>query len=127
MAAVRGRWSKGLAAHPDEVVFAHQPLNPLGIYNHARTPEQGRDPAVVIEPVAQAEQLDMARQFDIGFARGAGLEAAIITRAGNACELAEMLNLHFAGVRCSHGFDDFRETRAIEPCRSAASKARTAL
>ncbi|MET4359238.1 hypothetical protein ABIC08_009215, partial [Bradyrhizobium sp. RT9b] len=27
----------------------------------------------------------------------------------------------------NHGFDDFRETRTIEHCRSAASKARKAL
>jgi hypothetical protein len=65
----------------------------------------------------------MARQFHIGFARGTGLEAAIITRPGNAGELAQMLNVNFAGVRRSHDFDDFREAGAIEPCRSAASKA----
>ena len=69
----------------------------------------------------------MARQFYIGFPWGAGLEAAIITRPGNAGELAEMLNVNFADVGCSHDFDDFRETGAIEPCRSAASKARKAL
>ena len=69
----------------------------------------------------------MARQLDIGFARGTGLEAAIIARPGDAGELAEMLNVNFAGVRCRHDFDDFRETGAIEPCRSAASKARKAL
>jgi len=69
----------------------------------------------------------MARQFDIGFARGTGLEAAIIARPGDAGELAEMLNVNFASVRCRHDFDDFRETGAIEPCRSAASKARKAL
>ena len=69
----------------------------------------------------------MARQFYIGFARSTGLEAAIIIRPGNAGELAEMLNVNFAYVRCSHDFDDFRETGAIEPCRSAASKARKAL
>ena len=127
MAAVRGGRSKRLAAHGDEVILTHKPLNPLGIYNHARTPEHGCDAPVAIEPVAQAEQLDMACQLDVGFARGTGLEAAIIARAGNARELAEMLNVDFAGVRCSHGFDDFRETGAIEPCRSAASKARKAL
>jgi hypothetical protein len=66
----------------------------------------------------------MARQLYIGFARGTSLEAAIITRSRNPGELAEMLN---ADVRCSHDFDDFRETGAIEPCRSAASKARKAL
>jgi hypothetical protein len=63
----------------------------------------------------------------IGFAWGTGLEAAIITRAGNAGEFAEMLNVNFAEARCDHGFDDFREAGAIEPCRSAASKARKAL
>jgi hypothetical protein len=41
--------------------------------------------------------------------------------------LAEMLNVNFAGVRCGHGFDDFREAAAIEPCRSTAPKARKAL
>jgi hypothetical protein len=55
VAAVRGGWAKRLAAHRDEVVLVHKPLNPLGIYNHARTPEHGRDTAVAIEPVAQAE------------------------------------------------------------------------
>ena len=69
----------------------------------------------------------MARQFYVGFARGTRFEAAIITRPGNAGEVAEMLNVSFTGVRCSHDFDDFRETGAIEPCRSAASKARKAL
>jgi hypothetical protein len=69
----------------------------------------------------------MARQLYIGFARGTSLEAAIITRSRNPGELAEMLNVNFADVRCSHDFDDFRETGAIEPCRSAASKARKAL
>ena len=69
----------------------------------------------------------MARQLDIGFARGTGLEAPIIARPGNAGELAEMLNVDCAGVRCHHDFDDFREPGAIEPCRSAASKARKAL
>jgi len=127
VAAVRSGWSKRLAAHRDEVVLVHKPLNPLGIYYHARTPEHGGDAPVAIEPVAQAEQLDMACQLDISFARGTGLEAAIITRPGHAGEFAEMLNVNFAGVRCSHGFDDFRETGAIEPCRSAASKARKAL
>jgi hypothetical protein len=69
----------------------------------------------------------MARQFDIGFTRGTGLDAATITRPGDTGELAEMLNVNFAGVRCRYDFDDFRETGAIEPCRSAASKARKAL
>src|SRR5258708_5179517 len=55
VAAVRGGWSKRPAAHRDEVILAHKPLNPLGIYYHARTPEQGRDPAVAIESVTQAE------------------------------------------------------------------------
>ena len=63
----------------------------------------------------------------LGLAPGTGIEAAIITRAGNARELAEMLNVDLAGVRFRHGFDDFREAGAIEPCRSAASKARKAL
>ena len=71
--------------------------------------------------------MDMACQLYIGFARGTGLEAAIIARPGNAGELAEMLNVNFADVRCSHDFDDFREAGTIEPCRSAASKARKAL
>lgn len=105
----------------------HKPLNPLGIYNHARAPQHGGDAPIAIEPVAQAEQLDMACQLNIGFARGTGLEAAIIARPGDAGELAEMLNVNFAGVRCRHDFDDFRETGAIEPCRSAPSKARKAL
>jgi hypothetical protein len=70
--------------------------------------------------------LNMAGQLHVGFARGTGLEAAVITRPGNACELAEMLNVDFAGIRCSHDFDDFREAGAVEPCRSAASKARKA-
>ena len=69
----------------------------------------------------------MARQLDIGFARGTGLEAAIVTRPGNAGELAKMLNVNFDGISCRHRFDDFREPGAIEPCRSAASKARKAL
>ena len=69
----------------------------------------------------------MACQLDVGLARGTGIEAAIITRAGNARELAEMLNVDLAGVKSSHDFDDFREAGAIEPCRSAASKARKAL
>ncbi len=69
----------------------------------------------------------MARQFHIGLAWGAGLEAAIITRPGHAGELAQMLNVNLAGVGCNHGFDDFAKTGAIEPCRSAASKARKAL
>ena len=77
--------------------------------------------------MAQAEQLDMACQLGIGFARGMSFEPAIITRAGNAGEFAEMLNVNFADARCDHGFDDFREAGAIEPCRSAASKARKAL
>src|SRR5438046_10331444 len=68
----------------------------------------------------------MACQFDIGFARGTGLEAAIVTRPGNACELAKVLNVDHAGAGCNHGFDDFREARTIEPCRSAASKPRKA-
>jgi hypothetical protein len=38
-----------------------------------------------------------------------------------------MLNVDLVGVGCRHGFDDFREAGAIEPCRSAASKARKAL
>ena len=118
---------KRFAAHGNEVILAHKSLNPLGIYNHAGASEHGRDAPVAIESVAQAQQLDMACQLYIGFARGTGLEAAIITRPGHAGELAEMLNVDFAGVRCSHGFDDFRETGAIEPCRSAASKARKAL
>ena len=69
----------------------------------------------------------MACQLDVGLARGTGIKTAIITRAGNAGELAEMLNVDLAGVGCSHDFDDFREAGAIEPCRSAASKARKAL
>ena len=55
VAAVRGGWCKRLPAHRDEVIFVHKPLNPFGIYNHARTPEQCRDTAIAIEPVAQAE------------------------------------------------------------------------
>jgi hypothetical protein len=58
---------------------------------------------------------------------GTDLEAAIVTRPGNAGELAEMLNVNSAGVRCRHGFDNFREAGAIEPCRSAVFKARKAL
>ena len=69
----------------------------------------------------------MACQLDIGFARGVNFVAAIITRAGNPGELAEVLNIDLTGVRCGHGFDDFREAGAIEPCRFAASKARKAL
>jgi hypothetical protein len=38
-----------------------------------------------------------------------------------------MLNINFADAGCDHGFDDFREAGAMEPCRSAASKARKAL
>lgn len=76
--------------------------------------------------MAQAEPLDLACQLHVGFAGGMGLEAAIITRAGYAGELAEMLNVDLAGIGCGHGFDDFREAGAIEPCRSAASKARKA-
>src|SRR5260370_24850679 len=98
MTAVRGGWSKSLAAHRDQVVLAHKPLNPLGICNQAREPEQRRDAVVAIELVAQAEQLDMVGQLDIGFARSTGLEAAIIARAGNAGEFAEMLNVDLAGV-----------------------------
>src|SRR5260370_4087380 len=55
----------------------------------------------------------MSRQCYIGFARGTSLEATIITRPGNAGELEEMSNVNFAAVRCSHDFDDFRETGAI--------------
>jgi hypothetical protein len=124
---VRGGWCERFAAHGDEVIPAHKPLNPLGIYNHAGASEHGRDAPVAIESVAQAEQLDMAGQLYIGFTRGTGLEAAIITCPGNAGELAEMLNVNFADVRCSRDFDDLRETGAIELCRSAASKARKAL
>jgi hypothetical protein len=118
--------AKRLAAQGDEVVFAHKPLNPLCIYNHAGTSEHDRDAPIAVEFVAQAEQLDLACQFDIRLARGTGLEAAIVARAGNACELAEVLNVDLAGVGYGYRSDDFRETRAIEPCRSAASKARKA-
>ncbi|MDQ2080642.1 hypothetical protein RA307_10650 [Xanthobacteraceae bacterium Astr-EGSB] len=47
--------------------------------------EHGSDAPIAIEFVAQAEQLDMACQFDIGFAQDANLEPAIIAGAGNAC------------------------------------------
>jgi hypothetical protein len=57
----------------------------------------------------------MACQLYVGFARGTRLEPAIVTRPGNACELAEMLNVNFA-VSYNHGFDDFREAGTIEPC-----------
>jgi hypothetical protein len=96
VAAVRGGWRKRLAAHGDEAVLTHKPLDALGVYNDPRTPKLGRDAPVAIESVTQAEQLDMARQFDVGFAWGADLEAAVVTRARKACELAEMLNVNFA-------------------------------
>jgi len=56
--------------------------------------------------------------------RFASTPEAIAQRMG---ELAEVLNIDLTGVRCGHGFDDFREAGAIEPCRFAASKARKAL
>ena len=52
VAAVRGGWGKRLAAHRDEVVLVHKPLNPLGIYNHARTPEDCGNAPIAIESVA---------------------------------------------------------------------------
>ena len=38
----------------------------------------------------------MTDQLDIGFARGAHLEAPIITRSRKTSELAEMLNVNLA-------------------------------
>ena len=127
MAAVRGGRGKGLAAQGDEVVLTHKPLNPLGIYNHAGASEHGRDAPVAIEPVAQAEQLDVGCQLHIGFTRGMGLEAAIVARPGNACEFAQVLHINLAGFRCSHGFDDLRDAGTIEPWASGPFKARKAL
>ncbi len=46
MTAVRGGWYERLAAQGDQVVFAHRPLNSLGIYNQARRPEHGGDTPV---------------------------------------------------------------------------------
>jgi hypothetical protein len=52
--------------------------------------------AVAIKSATQTERLDMTHQFDISFAWGADLEAAIVTRSRKACELAEMLNVNSA-------------------------------
>ena len=81
-----------------------------------RTPEHGRDAPVAIELVAQAEQLDMACQFGIGFARSTGLEPAIVAGAGKRLRVrrdVERPTLPASGR--SHRFDDFREARTIEP------------
>ena len=94
--AVRGRRRKRFAAHGDEVVLAHKPLDALGIDNDTRTHKLGRDAPVAIKSVTQTERLDVTHQFDIGFAWGAHLEAAIVTRSRKACELAEMLNVNSA-------------------------------
>jgi hypothetical protein len=36
----------------------------------------------------------------------------VVSSESDACEFAEMLNVDLTGVRCGHGFDDFREAGA---------------
>ena len=81
------------AALGQKIIFAHKPLNVLGIHQHALPPQGRCHPPIAIVAVPEADALDRIVQLALIRLVAASGQVPVVGRARQACEAAKTLHI----------------------------------